>query len=112
MNSLDEFEQSLSKRLQRVDAPATLADAVMSRMVAAPRPALMFPRRHMWIARLAALLLLTALLAGAGVTGLHHRRAVERAKAEQDFAKSQELISRALEPVRQHLQRAGITLDE
>ena len=114
MSDIDPFEQELSKRLRRVDAPASLADAVMSGIAGVPRSVLFFPRRYSQLERLAALLLLTALLVGTGVgvRSVHHRRAAEQAKAERDFARSQELTSRALEPVRRHLRRAGIALDE
>ncbi len=112
MSHMDEFEQELSKRLRRVDAPASLAETVVRRVAEEPRRTVAFPQGDVWIGRLAALLLLTAMIAGAGVTGIHHRRAAERAKAERDFARSQELIGRALEPVRQHLRQAGVSLEE
>ncbi len=112
MSDMDPFEQELSKRLRRVHAPVSLAEAVMSRTAEEPRQVLRFPRRYSQLERLAALLLLTALLLGAGAARVHHHRAAEQAKAERDFARSQELTSRALEPVRRHLRRAGIALDE
>ena len=112
MNGMDEFEQELSTQLRRIDAPVSLAEAVMNRMAEEPRKMPGFPPHSAWVERLAALLVLTAMLAGAGAAGIHHQRVAERSKAERDFAKSQELTSRALEPVRQRLRQAGVALDE
>ncbi len=113
MNEMEEFERELRRALGRVEAPEALVGSVMAAAGEGhPRRVLWFRRPGAWFGNVAASLLVGGLLLGLGVDGVEHHRAVERARAERDFARSLELTDRALAQTRQHLRQAGIMVHE
>ena len=107
--NLYEFEAELTAALRSVEAPASLADAVMARVALsvdldAPRGRVLPWQRAGWLAAAA------CLLAGVLSEGLHVRRERQRAEAERQFALAEVLTGRALEHARGQLARAGIRL--
>ena len=109
----DEFERMLTKAMRRVEAPPPLLAAVMEAanpeksLLRPARRVLPFPLLQKWGGDIAASLLLAGLLFG----GLQHRRAVERARAERDFARSLEITDRTMAQTRDRLLRAGVVVD-
>ena len=107
-DEFDRLETELSRALRRVDAPAGMADVVIGRAMGQRSGVVAFPRMQVWMGSAAASLLVMGLVLG----GVERHRAAERARAEHDFARSLEITQRALSPVRDRLQRAGIELEE
>jgi hypothetical protein len=131
-DATERFEQELTQAMRRVDAPRSLAvflqnaaelEAAQSQQRAkkplwfrrgansssSANRILMLPRMQSWMGgALAAVLVLGCFGA---ITGIHVRNEHRQAEAEKQFAESQEITDRALEHVREQMEKAGVSLD-
>ena len=120
---MDEFEQTLQRAMQRVNAPETLAKFLATAVEAEEhrrrsgsgwfRPSrggrvYALPRPRRWVAgALAAALLLAAL--GAREWRLHQQRV---AVADEQFTAAVRVTDQALEQTREQLRQAGLNLGQ
>jgi hypothetical protein len=120
---MSNFEQKLTKAMQRVDAPETLVESVMLQVdaesVAAPTH--VSKARHgapsWWVVPrvwFGAMAFATAALVLLGVVGGErvHERHVREAEATQQFETATRITDQALEHARQQLARAGVSLEQ
>jgi hypothetical protein len=124
---MNDFEKQLTKALQRVDAPEDFAECVMQRLnveyacattqVSKARPGAprLWPRFwHLPRAWFGVAGFATAALLLAGVVGGErmHERHLREAEATQQFETATRITDQALEPAREHLARAGVSLEQ
>jgi hypothetical protein len=113
---MTDFEKSLTKAMQRVDAPEALIESVMMQANAEQISA---PRKPKWswsisrplfgvMAFAAASLLLVGVVGGERV----HERHVREEEATQQFETATRITDQALEHAREQLARAGVSLEQ
>lgn len=113
---MNDFEQQLTKALQRVDAPETLVESVMLRVNAERVVAPVKPKWSWSISRplFGAMSFATAALLLVGVIGGErlHERHLREAAATQQFETATRITDQALEHAREQLARAGVSLEQ
>jgi hypothetical protein len=124
--TMERFEQELMAAMRRVDAPRSLAvflenaaeleaakpTTAKKRRWFQPRAGgrlLVMPRTQSWMGgAIAAVLVLGCFGA---VSGIHIRNERRQAEAEKQFAQAEQITDRALEHVREQMEKAGVSLD-
>jgi negative regulator of sigma E activity len=116
---MDDFEQKLSKALQRVDAPPNLVKFLtLAAEAEAEKNKPWRERKHRWVFVMprmpvwAGSALAAVLVVGAFVGGHIHVRHQREAVARQQFETATQITNRALEHAREQVERAGVSLDQ
>jgi len=121
-DDMTDFEKQLSKALQRVDAPETLAkfliaatevksESVLPWKQRKHKFAFYVPRMQMWMGGALAAVLVMGAFVGERV----HReqeREFQTQQATQQFEQATQITDRALEHAREAMKRAGVNPDQ
>jgi len=113
------LERELRRSLAPVDPPNGFADQIIARSRQEPSRASRLPRLvsasalrriPVWVGCAVATTLFAAVLAGVRIRDLQQQRKAEEARMQ--FETALQITDRALDHARQHLQRAGISLEQ
>ena len=113
--SNEEFDVTLAKALERVNAPEGFATKVMAEAGRAETKGphakvLMFPKAPMWLSGAIAAVLVMGVVVGERVHVEHQRQEV--AMTQQKFDEGLRATNHALDQTREQLAKAGLNLGE
>ena len=108
-----EFDPTLARALQQIDAPVTLEMRLMAAAEKESRKAkvLSFPQKRAWMSGAIAAALMMGVVIGDRVH-VDHKQREEVAQTQQKFDDAVRVTNRALDTTQERLAKAGLSLGE